>query len=137
MPAGNWDEILSAYKSNRELLSKTTTWGKDLICMEKLFFHLLSNRDLSKFYPVTSHGSLLLSIGKTWEETLDKPFISIHMQLMNVKEEYRDKFRYEFSLSQDKKDNESWTRNVESVFCSFEKSLEVFDKMIEKLEKIS
>lgn len=136
MADGNWDKILAEYKIARDHYAETMPLGKDFIWMEKLIPHLISNRDLLELYPVTSLHVLNLSICKSWEETLNKPYISIKLN-WTIKEKFREKYRYEFSLTQHRKDGNICRQNVESIFCSFEKSLEVFDEMIEKLKTIS
>lgn len=135
MADGSWDKILAEYKNVREVDSKTMPFAKDFIWMEKLIPHLLKNRDLSRFYPVTSLHVLCLSIGNTWEESRGKPYISIKPN-WTIIEKNRDKFRFEFSLTWHRGDGEICRQNVESIFCSFEKSLEVFDEMVEKLHLI-
>lgn len=130
MSDGNWNEVVSDYK-----FAQNESWGKDFIWMEKLVLHLLSNRDLSKFYPITSHYVLSFSKGNSFDEIYDKSFISIELS-HEIREHIKDKFRYKFSLTTGNEDGDIFRQYVESVFCSFERSLEVFDEFVNKLEKL-
>ena len=127
MSDGDWNKVLTDYKR-----AQKESWGLDLIWMEKLVLHLLSNRDLSIYYPVTSHYVLGLFICKSLDEIYDRPSISIELSHEN-REKTKDKFRYKFSVRHSKKDGDIYRQYIESVFCSFEKALEVFDELVEKL----
>ncbi|HMS41549.1 MAG TPA: hypothetical protein PKE69_15055 [Pyrinomonadaceae bacterium] len=128
MSDGSWDKVLEDYKFAQE-----ESWGEDLVWMEKLVLHLLENRDLSMLYPITSHYRLSAFIGKSFEEVYDKPSIRINLTYDN-RELTKDKYRFEFSLTTGYKDGDLYRQNKESVFCSFENSLEVFDEIFEKLK---
>jgi len=128
MSDGNWKEVLEDYK-----YAQTQSWGEDYVWMEKLVSHLLANRDLTMLYPITSHFRLIAFTGKEFGEVYDKPSISINLTHEN-RPRTIDKYRFKFSLTTGNEDGELFREYVESVFCSFEKSLEVFDEMFEKLK---
>lgn len=128
MSDGSWKTVLKDYE-----YAQKEVWGKDLIWMEKLVSHLLSNRDLSMLYPITSHYRLIVFIGKKFGEKYDKPLMIIELTSKN-QERLKDKFRYKFSVRIKREENELFREFIETVFCSFEKSLEVFDEMFEKLK---
>ena len=132
MATGNWNDILDEYKDLIKHSAKHPLW-KRFIWMEKLIPHLLSNRDLSELYPVTSHNVLNLSFSKNYHY---KPHISINVN-RSLRAELRHEYKYEVSLTHYREDGNIWRRNIESVFCSFEKSLEVFDELYEKLKALS
>lgn len=87
-------------------------------------------------YPITSHFCLSAFIGKESGEIYDKPSISINLTHEN-RPRAIDKYRFKFSLTTGNEDDELFREYVESVYCSFEKSLEVFDEMFEKLKAAS
>ncbi len=128
MSDGSWKAVLSDYKFAQE-----ESWGEDYIWMEKLVSHLLTNRDLSMLYPITSHNRLSAFIGKSFGEVYEKPRISIELTHEN-RNHLKDKYRYKFSVTRFNEVGEFFREYVESVFCSFEKSLEVYDEMFEKLK---
>lgn len=134
MADGNWDEILEGFKKLRESIDKP--YGKDLIYLEEFIRHLISNRDLSGIYPISSHLHLILVIAKNFSDKYGKPVINVRINSDRFLDE-KDEFRYEFVLFQRKKDKDIYRENVESVFCSFEKSLEVFDELFEKLNRLT
>jgi hypothetical protein len=127
-------KILEGFKKIRERIDKP--WGKDLIWLEKFIRHLISNRDLSGIYPISSHCQLIFVIANSLSDRRGKPIINIQITYDRFLYE-KDKFRYEFKLIQRKKDEDIYRENVESVCCSFEKSLEVFDEMFEKLKVLT
>ena len=131
MSDGRWDKVLQDYKFAQE-----ESWGKDLAWMEKLVLHLLENRDLSMLYPITSHYRLSAFIGKNFGEIYHKPFITINLT-HEIRERIKDKYRFEFSLTTGYEDGDLYRQNIESVVCSFEKSLEVFDEIFEKLKAVT
>ena len=132
MSDGSWKQVLEDYK-----YAQTQSWGEDYVWMEKLVSHLLENRDLSMLYPITSHFSRLIAfIGTTLNVKYKKPKVKIELN-HNFREHFKDKYRYKFSLITRNEDGELFRENVESVFCSFEKSLEVFDEMFEKLKAVT
>jgi len=84
-------------------------------------------------YPVTSHYRLIMFIGEKFGEKYNKPLMKIQL----ISEDHvrlKDKFKYDFSTRIRREDNELFRESVETVFCSFEKSLDVFDEMFEKLK---
>ena len=127
MADGNWDEILESYKFAQE-----RNWGKQYVWLEKLVSQLLANLDLSILYPITSHYLLILYIGNRFEGINNLPRLSIELSFEVG--EFIDKSRYKFSLTTGNEGDELFREFVESVYCSFEKSLEVFDEMFEKLK---
>lgn len=132
MSDGSWKQVLEDYK-----YAQTQSWGEDHVWMEKLVSHLLENRDLSLLYPITSHFQrLIVFIGTSFNEKYKKPKILIQLN-HSFREHFKDKYRYKFSLISTVKAEELFRENVESVFCSFEKSLEVFDEMFEKLKAVT
>ncbi len=131
MADGNWDEILEGFKNLRESLEKP--YGKDLIWLENFIRHLILNRDLSEIYPISSHSKLILVIANSLSDRRGKPVIVIQINSNFFPDEI-DKYRYEFQLIQKIKDKDIYRQNVESIFCSFEKTLEVFDELFEKLK---
>ncbi len=134
MADGNWEDILNTYK--REYDSEKSPWAKELIWMEKLIKHLLSNRDLSELYPITSHFNFLLKIGKSLKDCRGKnAVIKIRLNTDNTTNE--DEYRYEFQLIERFNETEIFRKKTETVLCSFEKSLDIFDEMYEKLKSVS
>ena len=128
MSDGSWQQVVEDYK-----LAQKETWGENFVWMEKLVLHLLEKRDLSILYPITSHYRLITFIGTNLSEKYGKPKISIELS-QRLLDHSKDKFRYKFSLHTGHEDDELFREFVESVYCSFEKSLEVFDQMFEKLK---
>jgi hypothetical protein len=129
MSDGSWDDVLSGYKT-----AQNVNGYEDFVWMEKFVAHLLANRDLSKLYPITSHQRLIVFIGESFELVYNKPVITIQLS-HEVRESIKDKFRFKISLTSGREDGELFRENAETVYCSFEKSLEVFDEMFAKLEK--
>ncbi len=128
MSDGSWKEVLEDYK-----YAQTQSWGEDFVWMEKLVSHLFEDRDLSMLYPITSHFRLIVFIGTSFNEKYKKPKIRIELS-HDFREHVKDKYRYKFSLITGIEDGELYREVVETVYCSFEKSLEVFDEMFEKLK---
>ena len=128
MSDGSWEQVLADYK-----FAQTQNWGEDYVWMEKLVSQLITDRDLSTLYPITSHYVLSAFIGANFYEVYNKPSISIELS-HEIRPHIKDKFRFKFSLNTGNKDDELFREYVESVYCSFEKSLEVFDEMFEKLK---
>lgn len=128
MSDGSWDQVLADYK-----YVQNESWGEDYVWMEKLVLHLLENRDLSMLYPITSHFRLSAFIGTKFEETYEKPWISIILTHEN-RPRLRDKSRYKFTLTTGYEDGDIYRSLDESIYCSFEKSLEVFDELFAKLK---
>ena len=131
MAAGNWNEILESYR-----FPQKEYWGKDFIWMEKLINQILANRDLSILYPVTSHHRLIMYIGKSFEGIDVRPQIKIELSY-EAREELRDKFRFKLSLVTGREDEDVFKEYVESIYCSLEKSLEVFDELFDNLKAIT
>jgi hypothetical protein len=131
MSDGSWKDVLSDYK-----YAQKESWGEDYIWMEKLVSHLLANRDLSMLYPITSHYRLITFIGESFDGIYTKPTMSIKLSHEN-REHLKDKFRFKFSFTTDNEDGDLFRVYVQSVYCSFEKSLEVFDEMFAKLKAVS
>ena len=128
MSDGSWDAVLQDYK-----LAQEEGWREIYIWMEKLVLHLIENRDLSMLYPITSHNVLSAFIGKEFGEVYHKPTISIELTHEH-RAHLEDKYRFKFSLNTGYEDGELCRGNKESIYCSFEKSLEVFDEIFEKLK---
>lgn len=87
-------------------------------------------------YPITSHYRLIAFIGESFGEKYKKPKISIELSHEN-REHIKDKFRYKFTLITAHDDGEVFRQYTEKVFCSFEKSLEIFDEIFEKLKTVT
>ena len=128
MSDGSWKQVVEDYK-----YAQGESWGEDYVWMERLVSHLLENRDLSKFYPVTSHYRLIMFIDDNLGGIYHKPQITIELS-HEVRTHIKDKYRYKFSVTRFNEDGELFREYVESVYCSFEKSLEVFDEIFEKLK---
>lgn len=128
MSDGSWTQVLEDYK-----FVQTQDWGADYIWMERLVSHLFEHRDLSMLYPITSHFQLSAFIGTKFEEMYEKLAISIVLT-HEIRPHLKDTCRYKFTLTTGHKDGEIYRSFDESVYCSFEKSLEVFDEMFTKLE---
>lgn len=131
MSDGDWNKVLADYKFAQE-----EGWREIFIWMEKLVLHLLENRDLSMLYPITSHNILSAFIGKEFSEVYNKPSISIKLTHEN-RVHLKDKYRFKFSLNTNYEDDELYRENTESIYCSFEKSLEVYDELFEKLKAVT
>lgn len=127
MSDGNWQQVVEDYK-----FAKTQNWGKDFLWMEKLVLYLLENRDLSMLYPITSHYRLITYIGDRFEGISFLPQISIELN-DHIRYPRTPYTIYRFSLNTADYDN-FFKEYSESVYCSFEKSLGVFDEMFEKLK---
>lgn len=128
MSDGSWDEVLKDYR-----YAQNDGWREIYIWMEKLVLHLLENRDLSMLYPITSHNVLSAFIGKEFSEFYHKPTISIKLT-HETRARLEDKYRFKFSLNTGFEDGEIFRGNEESIYCSFENSLEVFDELFRKLK---
>jgi hypothetical protein len=131
MASGNWKDILDFYQSNQSgNLQNICFW------MERLIRHLLNNRQLTDVYPLTTHLVLSLTICENYSQVRGKPHLKIQLN-SDVSENTKDKHRYDFTVIKFQDSGEIYRLNKDSVFCSFEKSLEVFDEMIAKLREIS
>ncbi len=95
-------------------------------------FTYIENRNLQNLHCFTSHETLCITKFKTYPEWFDKPLLSI-----DVNWSADEKYEYKFSLVKRQEQDNVMREFAESVFCSFDKSLENFDEMIEKLEKVS
>lgn len=131
MASGNWEDILELYRKNQfGNLKDNCFW------MEKLITHLTDNRQLSDIYPLTSHLVLSLTICESYSEVRAKPHLQIKIN-SDSSEDTKDRYKYDFTIVNHKDDGEIYRISKDSIFCSFERSLEVFDEMIEKLKQIS
>lgn len=127
MAETDWKELIKFYESFED----RETW-KELEWMTKFVLHLIENRNLQYVNYFTSHETLCVTIFKTYLERRDKPLVRIDLN-WGADEQYK----YKFSLVERKEQNNVMRESTESVFCSFDKSLEIFDEMIEKLKEIS
>jgi hypothetical protein len=107
--------------------------GTNYVWMEKLVSYLPGNRDLSMLYPITSHYRLIAFIGTKFEEMYERPALTIKLT-HEIRPRLKDKCRYKFTLTTGYEGDGVYRSFDESIFCSFEKSLEVFDEIFAKLE---
>jgi hypothetical protein len=126
MSVMSWQEVINFYDK-----TKWNDNGKELEWIQKFVEELVVSRDLDSVYPFTSHEVLCITKFKTYPEWFDKPLLTIEINWSAV-----ESFKYKFSLIQ-REEGEVLREFVESVYCSFEKSLETFDEMVAKLEKVS
>ena len=127
MDETDWKELIKFYESFEE----QETW-KELEWMRKFVLHLFESRNLQDLNYFTSHKTLCVTIFKTYLEWHDKPFVTIDIN-WGADEQYK----YKFSLVKRKELSNVMRESTESVFCSFDNSLEIFDEMIEKLKEVS
>ena len=127
MDETDWKELIKFYESFEE----QETW-KELEWMRKFVLHLFESRNLQDLNYFTSHETLCVTIFKTYLEWHDKPFVTIDIN-WGADEQYK----YKFSLVKRKELSNVMRESTESVFCSFDNSLEIFDEMIEKLKEVS
>jgi hypothetical protein len=125
MPATSLEEILKFYEDFEDYQDESE-W------MVKLVKHLVANRDLSSFYPFTSHETLCFSMFESHEDWFEKPIISI-----DINWEASEEYKYKISFERRKVEADLWRQFLESVYCPFEKCLEIFDEMAEKLKEAS
>ena len=127
MAEADWKEIIKFYES----FGNHETW-KELEWMKKFVSHLIENRDLQNLNYFTSHETLCITKFKTYLEWRDKPLVAIDINWgADVQ------YKYKFSLIDRKEQDNVLREFAESIFCSFDKSLTVFDEMSSKLERIS
>ena len=100
--------------------------------LQNILSHLIEYRDLQNLNYFTSHETLCVTKFKKHPEWFDKPLVAIDIN-WGADEQYK----YKFSLVKRQQQDDVMRESTESIFCSFDKSLAVFDEMIEKLEKIS
>lgn len=127
MPNKEWKELIKFYESFENL----EDW-KELVWMKKLTVHLIENRDLDDINYFTSHENLCVTMFETYSEWKDEPFVEI-----NINWGASEQYIYKFSLVSSQEQENIIRLFSESVLCSFDKSLEIFDEMIEKLKAIS
>jgi len=118
----SWDEIIAKY----QYYKKQENW-EFLADLELLVQHILQNRDVSAVHPFASHVTLCLTKYKTYDEWHDKPFISIDSTHTG---------KYKFTLTEPLEDGEVYRARSESIVCSFDKTLDIYDELIEKLTQL-
>ncbi len=114
----DWKELIKFYES----FENHETW-KELEWMKKFVSHLIENRNLQNLHYFTSHETLCLTIFKTYLEWSVKPFVTVSIN-WGANEQYK----YKFSLIKRNEQNNVMREATESVFCSFDKSLEYLTK---------
>ena len=131
MSDGGWDDVLSELRQGgKDVCGAAGEW------LEKFVVRLMSERDLTKLYPLVAHGRLIVFIGESFEVAYDKPVIEVELG-REMPASLREQYRYKISFTTGRPDGEFFRETAESVYCSFEKSLEVFDEMFAKLERVS
>lgn len=130
MSETDWNEIIDFYGNFPH--NENYKEYKEIERMKKFVIHLIQNRDLQNLHCFTSHETLCVTKFKTHPEWFDKPLVTIDIN-WGASEQYK----YKFSLVERQEKDNVIREFVESVLCSFGKSLEIFDEMIEKLEKVS
>jgi hypothetical protein len=123
----DWKELIKFYES----FGDHKTW-KELEWMKKFLLHLIESRNLQDLNYFTSHEILCVTIFKTYLEWRDKPFVTIDIN-WGADEQHK----YKFNLVKRKEQNNMMRESTESVYCSFNKSLEIFDEIIGKLKEVS
>lgn len=119
----SWSYILKYYED----LAKDKEW-EEFAAMDKFVKNLTANRELNGLYAVTSHETLVINKSEDFEQWFNSPSIYVELNF-GASEEYL----YKFTFAEPLEHNEIIRTKEETVLCSFEKSLEVFDEMIEKL----
>jgi hypothetical protein len=123
----DWKELIDFYD---EFSSQENY--KEIEGMKKFVILLVKNRNLQNLHYFTSHETLCITKFKTHPDWFDKPLVTIDIN-WGADEQYK----YKFSLVKRQEEDNVLREFAESEFCSFDKSLKVFDEMIEKLEKVS
>lgn len=100
--------------------------------MVKFTKRLFANRDLSLMHFFTSHQILCFSMFETYVDWLEKPIVSVDLNWVSA-----EKYKYKISFERRKVESDLLRQFIESVHCPFEKCLETFDEMVEKLKKTS
>lgn len=127
MPNTDWRELIAFYKS----FEVHESWKK-LEWMKKFVGHLIENRNLQNLNYFTSHETLCVTKFKTYLEWRDKPFVTVDIN-WGANEQYK----YKFSLIKRREQENVMRESTESIFSSFDKSLKIFDEIIEKLGRVS
>ncbi len=127
MAETDWKELIKFYQSFED----RETW-KEIEWMKKFVLHLIKSRNLQDVNYFTSHETLCVTIFRTYLEQRDKPFVTIDI---NWGADLQ--YIYKFSLVKRKQLNDVMRESTESVFCSFDRSLEIFDEMIKTLKEVS
>ena len=122
-----WKFIAEYY----EKLANEDEW-KDFAAMEKLVKTLIANRNLSGIFAHTSHMNLVITKSEEYEKWFEEPALFVELNFGASKE-----YLYKISFVEPIENNEIIRVKEEANFCSFEKSLEIFDEMCEKLESAS
>ena len=120
----SWNYVCEYYED----LAKDDQW-KDFAAMEKFVKNLIANRSLSEIYAHTTHLTLVITTSEEYEKWIKEPNLFVELNF-GASEEYL----YKISLAETIEHSEIIRIREESVFCSFEKSLEVFDEMIKRLK---
>jgi hypothetical protein len=123
----SWSHIVKYYED----LAQDEKW-KEFVEMEKLAKNLIANRNLNELHAHTTHMILGITKSEKYEHWINEPKLFIELNFGAS-----DEYLYKFSFIEPVESNEIIRTREEVILCSFEKSLEVFDEMVEKLKAVS
>ena len=108
-----WDKLIPFY---REFVDEYEYFAPMIELIEQVIAH----RDTSQVYPHTSHAVLCLTKQRTYEEWLDKPFVSIEATGTGW-------LRFNFIVP--KPEGDIYRERRASITCGPEQALDIYDEV--------